>query len=102
MVVLVYKVKNFIGDEIKYATHKQFASNRESGMYVPLEIDIPERFHPVAELGTTRKDDKITVDCNGDRYPLEEVLGADGWGRPALVWKDAKYGFFYRVSLEEV
>lgn len=104
MVVMVYKVRNF-GNyevEVKYITKRQFAQDREAGAYRPMEIELPERFHPAVELGTTRKDDVITVECGGVRYPLEDVLGADGWGEPALVWKDAQYGFLYRVRLEVV
>lgn len=103
MVVMVYKVRNFASDAVGYLTAKQLSEDTgDWTLFIPIEIDIPERFCPVTELGKTRKDDAITVYCDGVRYPLDEVLGADGEGKPAIVWKDARYGYLHRVRLEEV
>ena len=102
MIVAIMKIKDYANNETKYLTYNQFKDEREPFISHMIDVKIPDRFSPNAIMGETRKDDHIIVQCDGTGYLLEEVLGTDTQGNPAIVWEDSKYRYLHRVRLEVV
>lgn len=102
----IYKVRRGFSDEVEYMTERQFANfwkeerrvlGRPKGIFRCISVDIPETLKPTNSL-----EGHVYVLCDGVRYELGEVLGADGQGDPAVVWKDERYGYPHRVKLREL
>jgi len=80
-----------------YTLRKHYSLNRErDGMNNFIEVEVPERFHPSVSL----EGDNAYVWIDERGYMLDEVLGCDSFGNPAIVWTDPKYGFKTTVSLK--
>lgn len=98
MTVEIMKVRNFPFDEDYWFTTEQAVRNSVRKYFaIDWYVDIPERFKP-----QETPEGSITVECDGTRYMLEEVLGKDKQGEAALVWEDPKYGYMHSVRLEEM
>jgi len=80
-----------------YTLRKHYSLNREQeGMIKFIDVEVPERFHPSVSL----EGDNAYVWIDERGYMLDEVLGCDSFGDPAIVWKDPEYGFKTTVSLK--
>lgn len=80
-----------------YTLRKHYSLNRDrDGMNNFISVEIPERFRPSVSL----EGDNAYVWINERGFMLDEVLGCDSFGNPAIVWTDPKYGFKTTVSLE--
>lgn len=102
----IYRVRRGFSDEVEYMTERQFANfwkeerravGRPKGIFRCISVDIPETLKPHKSL-----EGHVYVLCDGVRYELGEVLGVDGQGDAAVVWKDERYGYPHRVKLLEL
>lgn len=102
----IYRVRKNYSDNEEYMTERQFtefwknerrATGRPAGIFRCIDVDIPDSVKPHDSLKG-----HVYVLCDGVRYELGEVLGADGQGDPAVVWKDERYGYLHRVKLKEI
>lgn len=80
-----------------YTLSKHYSIYRgRDGINNFIDVEIPERFNPSVNL----EGDNAYVWIEGQGYLLDEVLGCDSFGNPAIVWTDPEYGFKRTVSLE--
>lgn len=86
-----------------YTLSKHYSIYRgRDGINKFIDVEIPERFNPGVNLEGDNA--YVTIDiwnsaCS-QGFMLDEVLGCDSFGNPAIVWTDPEYGFKRTVSLE--
>lgn len=98
MTVEIKKVRtSYFDDEHWFMTKQAVHNSTRKYFAVDWYVDIPERFKP-----QETPEGAVTVECDGTRYMLEEVLGKDKQGKAAIVWEDPKYGYLHTVQLEEM
>ena len=93
MKTTVYKVKRSFLSEEEYVTRRQ-AFERGWRSCTPVEVDIPERFKPIEDL-----EGRVMVTYDGSRYLLEEVLGINRFGQPALIFEDQQFSAPRSITL---
>lgn len=80
-----------------YTLSKHYSIYRgRGGINKFIDVEIPERFNPSVSLEGDNA--YVAIDIQG--FMLDEVLGCDSFGNPAIVWTDPEYGFKRTVSLE--
>lgn len=99
MTVKIYLVREFLGNQIKFATEHEYIDKycgKSGWVGNEIELDIPERFHPHEHEG------RVIVTVGGKTGGLRQFLSVGRNGDPVIRWKDEQLGCERSVSLKRV
>lgn len=97
MKTTVYKVRRSFLSEEEFLTPRNAFERSLRSCSAPIEVEIPEYLEPKEDI-----EGRVMVTYDGSRYLLEEVLGINRFGQPALIFEDQQFSAPRSITLPVV